>query len=307
MKNQVLLFYLISTSCFFACSNNEKIIEKWENGFPKKVHFDDGHLNYEKNYYETGELQSEGALVDDLRMKEWKFYHPNGNLKKLAFYKDGKPFGETERYYEDNILQSKGKYDEMGQQTSRWIYKWKNGNHKEKGDYEFGLRIGLWKYYNERGAIEREEILNRDEMPRMVKIYNGASKFVRYEEYHPNNVLKLEEVKLDTFPKRTRYKLFYNNGQLREEGLKISSKEIGVWNFWYSTGNKMATGQFYEENISNNSIDFKNKQHKQLPTRIFKAIKIGKWLYWDEQGEKIADINYSVSKTGCKEKINYMK
>ena len=44
--------------------------------------------NYQKEYYENGQLQAEGWSIGNEKLDYWYFYHPNGeieNLFRIAF------------------------------------------------------------------------------------------------------------------------------------------------------------------------------------------------------------------------------
>ena len=57
-----------------------------------------------KEYYENGQLQSEGTTKDSKRVGPYKGYYENGQLQSEGTYKDGKLDGLWKSYYENGQL-----------------------------------------------------------------------------------------------------------------------------------------------------------------------------------------------------------
>ena len=58
-----------------------------------------GQTGYVKEYYSTGQLESEGNFKDGKKEGLWKEYYESGNLKREGNYKDGVKFGLWKCYY----------------------------------------------------------------------------------------------------------------------------------------------------------------------------------------------------------------
>ena len=88
-------------------------------------------------FYENGVLQSKGIIADSSHRKDnlgyWKYYYPNGNLKREGEFEDGNSKGLWKEYRENGKLKSVGEY-----KTS-----WK--------------KIGVWNYYDEEGNLIKQE------------------------------------------------------------------------------------------------------------------------------------------------------
>tara|TARA_B100000925_G_scaffold262613_1_gene220025 strand:+ start:393 stop:1175 length:783 start_codon:yes stop_codon:yes gene_type:complete len=55
-----------------------------------------------KEYYITGIVRGEGKLTSERKMKdEWKFYHQNGKIESIHFFKNG-VLSKTSKLYSDN-------------------------------------------------------------------------------------------------------------------------------------------------------------------------------------------------------------
>ena len=121
-----------------------------------------------KEYYDTGELRSEGSYKDDRREAEWVFFYRDGKEEQRGAYRKGLPDGDwrwlhrngqlwrEEVFYEgreDGIsieyndtgaVVSRGQYID-GERDGQWIID--IGEHREEGEYRVGQRYGVWKYF----------------------------------------------------------------------------------------------------------------------------------------------------------------
>ena len=76
-----LYFFLIFTVCY-----------QWSNAQA------DGTF---QEFYDDGQLQTEGHYKDNRRVGEWKEYHPNGQISAVYSYSNGK-WDKEGIYYFDN-------------------------------------------------------------------------------------------------------------------------------------------------------------------------------------------------------------
>lgn len=118
--------------------SEEEVLESYANGTPRIVRtFDeaDGKRQYtfEKEYFEDGNLNKEGAIKDGHRHGEWKGYYRDGNLKNTGYFKNGKRNDTTIAYYE-------------------------NGNVKYVGIFNNGEKTGIWKVFSEEGELTDTQV-----------------------------------------------------------------------------------------------------------------------------------------------------
>lgn len=173
-----------------------------------------------KEYYDTGELRSEGKYEDGVRVGDWKYYYKNGKTEQKGKYVKGKPEGDWRWFHENGnpwreevyfkgredgasveyndtgLVVAKGEYIE-GEKAGKWVYEY--GDHREEGSYKDGLRDGEWKSWYKNGDLSFEG-----------KYVNG-----------------LEEGK---------HKWYYDNKKVREEGKYILGSKEGVWKKYDSDG-----------------------------------------------------------------------
>jgi hypothetical protein len=107
------------------------VIDTFDTGEPMRLHFVSKQNNdsvYEKQYYKSGKLFIEGAMVGERRQGKWVAYYENGKTWSVGYFKDGLKHGSSDVYYENGKL--------------RYI---KN--------YEQDVAVGLWKFYDEQGTL----------------------------------------------------------------------------------------------------------------------------------------------------------
>ncbi|MBI1287212.1 MAG: hypothetical protein GC178_06495 [Flavobacteriales bacterium] len=130
-----------------------------------------------KEFYETGELRSEGKYKDGLREGDWVFYYKDGKEEQRGSYHRGKPDGEWKwtfangqtwreevfydgleeglaiEYNDTGKVVSKGNYL-SGEREGEWLIDL--GDEKEEGTYVAGQRNGMWKYHYPNGKLRFE-------------------------------------------------------------------------------------------------------------------------------------------------------
>ena len=99
------------------------------------------------------EKQSDLTIEGDTTQKENNNISDSTTEKKDSTITIYYPTGEI-RYVQS--------YDIFGDLTGEWINYYKNGKIKQKGYYSNGQVNGIWKYYNEDGTLQREELIELD-------------------------------------------------------------------------------------------------------------------------------------------------
>lgn len=198
---------------------NDKGIRTAEGSFDEN----ENRVGEWKNYYETGELMSQGQFVNDRQNGEWKFYFqngkpeqvgnfnggvaegewkwyfPSGNLLREEMYARGRPGGMSVQYSDSAAtVIAKGEYVE-GEREGFWIEN--AGDAREEGNYVMGLKNGMWKTYYKDGQLHH------------------AGNFVqgnpdgRHVFYYPDGTLKEEQYYV--MGRRDRnWKKYHENGSL---------------------------------------------------------------------------------------------
>jgi antitoxin component YwqK of YwqJK toxin-antitoxin module len=153
-----------------------------------------------------------GALV---RVRE---FHPNGSLftersERLGEQGSSTRVGPMKTWFENGQLRCEGAYDDEGKLSGHWRYWDERGALQREGDFAAGLREGDWVEYHANGRKRYEGLLHlgQNEGP---------------------------------------WKYWHENGQLMAEGSYVNNAREGTWLFFDEQGAPDArlTG-FYEKNV----------------------------------------------------------
>ena len=79
-------------------------------------------------------------------------YHPNGQLKIIGEFSEGKKIGEWVEYYMSGVKKSEGKFAN-GKKDGAWVYYFLNKNIKEKQLFINGNKDGLWEKFDVHGTL----------------------------------------------------------------------------------------------------------------------------------------------------------
>jgi len=301
LKMVAFLFIVLAIS---SCGREELIIERYENGNPKKTRIIDRLFSYEKNYDLSGKLSSEGYIYENEKKDEWTYYHENGKVAKSVNYREGKLFQGMQEFYESGKLKIKGEYDEDGYRTGSWIYYSEEEQVKEKGKYYKGQKIGNWKYFAGNRCVKLEEFYNEYGDLELQLLNDEKGRLKKRTEFYKRNEVKSEYERIDQDSDEIHVILFYENGQKKEEGNKNGLYEVGKWKFWDKSGNKIAEGDFEKEikelmpGMINENIKISKRDARKLEKlckmRKTEGVKVGTWKYLDKKKRNYKEVSYSI-------------
>lgn len=172
-----------------------------------------------KEYYNDGRLRAEGKYDHDQKEGAWRFYHLNGALEQEGNYVKGKPEGDWRWYYSSGALLREEtyynglqdgimtEYDEAGSIITRgefiegnkegpWFYR--IGDSEAEGSYAYGMRNGLWKYYDLPSGMGKQKVLR----------FEG-----RFIEDNPHG----------------KHIYYWDNGKKKDEGSYVTGRKQGDW------------------------------------------------------------------------------
>lgn len=112
-------------------------------------------LNYCKNYYKNGKIQSEGWLNNGKKEKYWFFYYENGNKKE-------------EGHFQNNL------------KTNWWIFYTENNKIKQKSEFKNNALNGLTLVFDNGKIAYAEKYENN-------KITNKYTSISQYKNDPKNN------------------------------------------------------------------------------------------------------------------------
>ena len=141
-------------------------IESFEDGRRAKTTFyRDGEPYRIQRWHATGNLASEGELMNLERHGTWTHWHDNGQRSFIGTYAAGTPNGQFERWSRDG--QSIGRFAIIDG-TGTWYDWYESGQLREEGRLVDGREHGAWTYYLPTGAVakavdfERGQVLSVD-------------------------------------------------------------------------------------------------------------------------------------------------
>lgn len=86
---------------------------------------------YQKNYFENGQLESEGWVINDKKTSYWKFYYENGQTKSAGHYKN-------------NL------------RTKYWRFYRENGTKASEGHFIEDKKCNWWLFYDDMDKINHK-------------------------------------------------------------------------------------------------------------------------------------------------------
>jgi antitoxin component YwqK of YwqJK toxin-antitoxin module len=221
-------------------------------------------------------LISKGAYKDSLKDGKWYEYHSSGNIKSECTYKKGQPFGEQIYYNNNGNLQYKHSFiegEENGKKTSvkhgKFIGYHNTGQISAEGNYEFGKKSGLWREYTQKGDLYKENFYKEGKIHGINNSYNNEGKIEQKSEFYEDIEIDGKKYHHVFHGMKENYK---GNGKLDRKEKYIYGKKEGTWESYHANGNVR------EINTYKNNL------------------QIGKALAYDEEGNKIFDVNYNIIK-----------
>ena len=83
-------------------------------------------------------------------------YHPNGQLKIIGDFSNGKKVGNWVEYYMSGIKKSEGQFTN-GKKDGAWVHYFLNASIKETQLFTEGTKDGLWKKFDVHGTVVQTE------------------------------------------------------------------------------------------------------------------------------------------------------
>lgn len=122
---------------------------------------------YIREYYNSGNIKSEGAFINEKPVGVHTYYAPDGKIEyaldfdttgtktgKGLYSQDGKRVGKWQHFYSGGSLKSEGLY-QNGLRHGKWTFYFPNSKTEQTGNYLNGKPQGAWKWFYESGAVRR--------------------------------------------------------------------------------------------------------------------------------------------------------
>lgn len=133
-------------------------------------------------WFENGQVKSQGDYWKGVRDGEWKEFSEEGQIVLEAFYDRSKFAGDVTKYYSTGEKKSTGTYllgkkDLLTGEFTEW---YKNGNRKFTGNYIKGKKSGICRWFYENDQVKKEAVYEKDNYAGFVREFyeNGEKKIV---------------------------------------------------------------------------------------------------------------------------------
>lgn len=170
----------------------------------------------EKNYWDNGELESEGKLVDGKRHSLWTYYREDGSKKMTTNYANGKVHGLWTKFNESGGIEHQGQYVDGNKEGKFTIWN-DDGSLSVETEYREDQLHGTRTYYwGDEGKTKRK----------MMTYIKGQVRG-QYKHWDKDGVLRVEGEYLGGMAQLTpdgkhvyygingkKLELFYDNGKV---------------------------------------------------------------------------------------------
>jgi antitoxin component YwqK of YwqJK toxin-antitoxin module len=88
-------------------------------------------------------------------------------------------------------------------------------------------------------------------------------------------------------------KLWFDNGQLQQEGAYQFGKKNGTFTYYYDNGQVAATGEYHEDKAEDVWVWWHRNGQKATVGRYIDGQLIGEWRWWNEDGKLANQVTYN--------------
>jgi antitoxin component YwqK of YwqJK toxin-antitoxin module len=177
------------------------------------------------------QYSSQGNLKTGKKNGEWSQWYKNGQLRDVVVYKNGQKDGYDQSWFKNGQKNSEiiWKNNRFAGPVTIWYL---NGQMRLKGEFN-ELSAGLISLWFESGQMGYRGYFDRSQIPSI---------------------------------KENLHTTWYENGNIKSQGIYQSDKKEGKWIYWYANGQKDTEGD-YDSNK-----------------------KVGRWDKWNEEGNKLKEL-----------------
>lgn len=244
----------------------------------------------ERIYNKKGIEVEQYTYLNNIKEGPAKMFYPTGELQKTISYVNNREEGKATEYAEDGRIitlmtyrngfiyssEKINRYNTQNKRTGIWRDLYENGSIKEEGNYNNGLRNGIFKFFDRKGDLERMEkyidgvlVLDDGESAvldirkeyfedgslKSAGSYREGKKHGTFRQFDPSgkevggnlyeNGVMVGEGLLDSLGRRIgKWKLFYITGEVRAEGEYIEGLREGPWKYFHQNGKIEQTGVY---------------------------------------------------------------
>lgn len=228
-----------------------------------------------KEFYDNGKLKEESRYKNDLLNGYYKEYDIKGKLIKATLYIDGVPqsfaaelatLDIRKEYYPDGSIRMEGIYDVTGREN------------------------GLFKYFNNKGEIEKTEIYLHGFLLARGLIDEEGRRQGYWEEYYKNGKIK-SKGKYKDGKRIEEWEYYFANEKLQQKGNYLKDeKPTGLWIWYYNDGSVLREEYFRKGKEDGMMHEYTQEGKIITEGEYIDGLKDGLWYY--EVGDHIEKGNY---------------
>jgi len=226
-----------------SCSDYS-VIERWEDGSVKTKSFKDGNQVCFEYYNSDQVLFEKGCFLGDEKNGKWTTFYNNGNVKTISHYQHGNLGGDYKRFSENGKLLEEKLYidgfeenemkafDNQSYQQPEYevvngVHKefFENGNPKSVGKMRDGVKIGIWKYFYQKGSVWAKGRY-------LPKVTNHKTKIEKGDNFDVNLLLE------DKYIKTGKWKFYNPQKELIREVIYRFVNNTYTYKVVFEQGNK---------------------------------------------------------------------
>lgn len=197
--------------------------------------------------FNKGKMIAEG-IVDDEGVKDgpWKEYFEDGQLRSEGTYNLGKRVGKWRFYHQNSAIEQEGNYNNQGNAEGLWKWYFDNGNVEREESYRNGLTDGPYIEYDENGnvIVQGEFVEGMEEGfwkyqygdIREEGTYRGGKRNGEWKTYYDNGELSFVGSYIDDNP-NGRHIWYWPDGKKKDQGEFIMGMRTGDWVQYDQEGN----------------------------------------------------------------------
>ncbi len=215
------------------------------------------------SFHKNRQVSEEGPYVNDLKHGYWKYYQPNGNLKRV------------EKWVMGELQQDAVEVEKI--EIRREIHP-ENGKLSFKGAYRNDKPEGVHRRYDEEGNVIESKIYDEG-----ILLFEGildeeGSRQGKWKEYYPSGELKSEGNYKDNF-KVGEWKYYYRDGNIEQTGSYQRGLASGLWIWYYPNGQVWREEEYYLGQEEGISTEYSDSGTVLAQGNYLEGLREGKWFF----------------------------
>ena len=215
------------------------------------------------NYHKNRQVSEEGPYVNGLKHGYWKYYQPNGNLKRVEKWVMGELQQDATEVAKIEIRR------EIDPQTGKLAF---------KGAYRNGKPEGVHRRYDDEGNVIESKIFSEGIMLFEGIVDEEGRRQGPWKEYYSSGELKSEGSYKDNL-KIGNWKYYYINGDLEQTGDYQRGLASGLWTWYYPNGQVWREEEYFMGQEEGISTEYSDSGTVLAKGNYIEGLRDGKWFF----------------------------